>query len=94
MSTGPVRHSTVLRDSTPRRTIERDLPTGDVVYRIFDDGGEFDGAALVHLDDIDLEVGFAMLQRYRIGEADPLSAEAEIVAHALLRLVEGSIPAS
>ncbi|MDH3229256.1 MAG: CocE/NonD family hydrolase [Alphaproteobacteria bacterium] len=82
---GPVRHSTVLRNSTPRRSVERDLPTGDVVYRIFDDGGEFDGAALVHLDDIDLDVGFAMLQQYRIGEADPLSAEAEIVAHTLLR---------
>ena len=82
---GPVRRATVLRSSTPRRTIERDLPSGDVVYRIFDDGGEFDGAALVHLDDIDLDVGFAMLQRYRIGETDPLSAEAEIVAHTLLR---------
>ncbi len=82
---GPVRRATVLRPSTLRRTIERDLPSGDVIYRIFDDGGEFDGAALLRLDDIDLEVGFTMLQRYRIGETDPLSAEAEIVAHTLLR---------
>ena len=82
---GPVRRAKVLRESTLRRTIERDLPSGDVIYRIFDDGGEFDGAALVRLEDIDLEVGFAMMQRYGIAEADPLSAEAEIVAHTLLR---------
>jgi predicted acyl esterase len=82
---GPSKSAKVLRGSTPRRTVERDLPTGDVVYRIFDDGGEFDGAALVRLEDINLEAGFAMLQRYQIGEADPASARAEIVAHALLR---------
>ncbi len=87
---GPVRRATVLRPSTLRRTIERDLPSGDVIYRIFDDGGEFDGAALLRLDDIDLEVGFAMLQRYRIGETDPLSAEAEIAARTLLRRAEWS----
>lgn len=82
---GPGQGTTVLRRSTPRRTHERDLPSGDAVYRIFDDGGEFDGAALVHLRDIDLEAGFALMQRYRIGEAEPTSARAEIDAHALLR---------
>jgi uncharacterized protein len=83
--TGPANSGTVLRDSTLRRTIERDLLTGDVLYRIYNDGGEFDGAALIHLEDIDLEAGFALLQQYRIGEANPLSASGEIVAHALLR---------
>jgi hypothetical protein len=83
--TGPGQDPKVLRNSTLRRSIERDLPTGDVVYRVFNDGGEFDGAALVRLEDIDLEAGFAVLQRYQIGEADPTSAKAEIVAHALLR---------
>ena len=83
--TGPSNEGTVLRDSTLRRTVERDLPTGDVIYRIYNDGGEFDGAALIHLEEIDLEAGFAMLQQYRTGEADPLSANAEIVAHTLLR---------
>jgi len=83
--TGPSNSGTVLRDSTLRRTIERDLLTGDVIYRIYDDGGEFDGAALIHLEDIDLEAGFALLQQYHIGEASPLTASGEIVAHALLR---------
>ncbi|MDH3453025.1 MAG: CocE/NonD family hydrolase, partial [Gammaproteobacteria bacterium] len=82
---GPVHRVKILRDSTLRRTIERDIPSGEVIYRIFDDGGEFDGAALVHLEDIDLEAGFAMLQRYRIGDADSSLAQAEIVAHTLLR---------
>ena len=81
----PGQDAKILRASTPRRTFERDLPSGDVVYRIFDDGGEFDGAALAHLQDIDLEVGFAVLQRYRIGEAETTTARAEIVARTLLR---------
>ena len=82
---GPGNSAKVLRPSTLHRTIERDVPTGDVVYRIFNDGGEFDGAALVRFEDIDLEAGFAFFQRYRIGESDPLSARAEIIAHATLR---------
>jgi uncharacterized protein len=82
---GPGDRAKVLRPSTLQRTIERDLSTGDIVYRIFNDGGEFDGAALVHFEDIDLEAGFAFFQRYRIGEADTLSARAEITAHATLR---------
>lgn len=82
---GPGNSATVLREATLRRTIERDLPTGDVVYRIFNDGGEFDGAALVHFEEIDLEAGFALFQSYSIGESDSLSARAEIAAHALLR---------
>jgi uncharacterized protein len=86
--TGPGNSARILRESTLRRTIERDLVTGDVIYRIFNDGGEFDGAALVRLEDIDLEAGFALLQRYCIGDSDPLSARAEIAAHALLHRKE------
>jgi uncharacterized protein len=82
---GPSDSAKVLRPSTLHRTIERDVPSGDVVYRIFSDGGEFDGAALVYFEEIDLQAGFAFFQRYRIGESDPLSARAEITAHATLR---------
>ena len=46
------------RPSTLRRTIERDLSSGDVFYRIFNDGGEFEAAAPIHLEDIDLAAGF------------------------------------
>jgi putative CocE/NonD family hydrolase len=82
---GPGEATTVLRPSTVHRTIERNLSTGEVIHRVFREGGEFDGAALVHFDEIDLDAAFALFQRYRIGEADPLSADAEITAHALLR---------
>ncbi len=82
---GPGEASTVRRPSTRRRTVERDSSSGEVIHRIFNDGGEFDGAALVHLDAIGLDAAFALFQRYRIGESDPLSAEAQITARALLR---------
>ncbi len=82
---GPGESAQVLHPSTLQRTIERDLPTGDVVYRIFNEGGEFDGAALVHFEEIDLQAGFAFCQSYRIGETDPLSAAAQVTARATLR---------
>jgi uncharacterized protein len=82
---GPGDGARVLRPSTLQRTIERDVATGDVVYRIFNDGGDFDGAALVYFEEIDLQAGFAFSQSYRIGEPDPLSAGAQITAHATLR---------
>ena len=82
---GPGDSARVLHPSTLQRMVERDVPTGDLIYRIFDDGGEFDGAALVYFEEIDLQAGFAFFQRYRIGEYDPLSARAEITAHATLR---------
>jgi uncharacterized protein len=75
----------VRRPSTLRRTIERDLSRGDVFYRIFNDGGEFEAAAPIHLEEIDLATGFSVNQEYRIGASDPLSARAEIIGNALLR---------
>ena len=82
---GPGESVRVRVSSSLQRTIERDVRTGDLVYRIFNEGGEFDGAALVHFEEIDLQVGFAVCQCYRIGASDPLSAGAEITAHATLR---------
>ena len=82
---GPREAIKVLRPSTRRRRIERDVPSGDVVCRVFNEGGEFDGAALVHLEDIDLTTGFSAAQTYQIGATDPLSARAAISAHAMLR---------
>ena len=82
---GPGEFAKIVHPPTRHRVIERDVQTGDLIYRIFDDGGEFDGAALVYFEEIDLQAGFAFFQRYRIGEYDPLSARAEITAHATLR---------
>ena len=48
-------------------------------------GGEFEGAALARVEAIDLDVGYTILKRFRIGETDPLSAKAEIIQKTLLR---------
>jgi hypothetical protein len=82
---GPRAAVKVLHPSTRRRIVEGDLPSGEVIHRIFNEGGEFDGAALVHLEDIGLTIGFSASQTYQIGASDPLSARAAITAHAMLR---------
>jgi len=82
---GPREAITVRRPSTRRRTIERDVPSGNVVCRVFSEGGEFHGAALVYLEEIDLTTGFSAAQTYQIGASDPLSAKAAITAHAMLQ---------
>jgi hypothetical protein len=71
---------TPLRPARFRRTVERDLLGGapTTTQTIVADGGEFEGAALTHVDDIELEVGTMVLRRYRITEGDPLSAHAEV----------------
>jgi uncharacterized protein len=82
---GPAEPTRVTQPAILRRIIERDEPSGDVIYRVFRDGGELDGAALVHFDEINLDAGFASSQRHRIGASDPLSARGEMAARALLR---------
>jgi uncharacterized protein len=80
----PLEH-TKLRPAPFKRTIERDLATNETIYTIFSDGGEFDGAALARVEAIDLDVGYTILKRFRIGENDPLSAKAEVIQKTLLR---------
>ncbi len=75
---GP-RSETTSLDITPlQRTVERDLRTGDTVYRVFGDSGEFDGASLARIEDIELTVGYTIQKTYRIAEYDPASAEVVI----------------
>ena len=74
-----------------KRTIERDLTTNETLYTLFSDGGDFEGAALARLHDIDLDVGYTVLKRFRIHETDPLSARAENVQRTRLRRGEWSV---
>jgi len=74
----PPLERTDLRTAAFRRTVERDLASNETVYTMFSDGGEFEGAALVHVGAIDLKIGTTILRRYRIGEEEPLSARAEV----------------
>jgi len=72
---GPRPVATTLRTAPLRRTVERDLTTGDSEYRVYADSGEFDGAALARIEEIDLTVGYTIRRTYRIGEYDPSTAE-------------------
>ncbi|MDX1402046.1 MAG: CocE/NonD family hydrolase, partial [Kiloniellales bacterium] len=74
-----------------RRVIEADLATNEIVYTLRGDGGEFDGAVLAHIEDINLDVGYFMMKRYRIIEDDPLSARTEMTLRAMLRRGEWSV---
>jgi len=82
---GPLEEHTMLHPAPCTRTIERDLMTDETIYTVHGDGGEIGGASLARLEAIDLEIGYTILRRYRIGETDPLSARVEISQKTVLR---------
>jgi len=75
----PPAEPTELRPALLERAIERDLATNEAIYTIFSDGGDLDSSAPARVEAIDLDVGHTILKRFRIGEEDPLSAQAEVV---------------
>ena len=74
-----------------RRRLETDLTTNEVVYSLHSDAGEFGGASLARLEDIDLDLGYTLMKRYRIIENDPLSAQTEFDQTTLLRRGDWSV---
>ncbi len=74
-----------LRPIPFRRTVERDLATDEVVYTLSGDGGEFDGHSLARLEEIDMELGYRIVKRHRIGESEPLTATTEVRQRVELR---------
>ena len=68
-----------------RRRLETDLTTNEVVYSLESDAGEFGGASLARLEEIDLDLGYTLIKRYRIIETEPLSAKTELEQTTLLR---------
>ncbi|NIM73399.1 MAG: CocE/NonD family hydrolase [Gammaproteobacteria bacterium] len=83
--------ATQLRPAQLKRTYERDLTSSDTVYSVYSDGGDFEGAAISRVHDIDLDIGHTVRRRYCIGESDPLTARVEIVQTILLRRAEWQI---
>ncbi len=65
-----------------RETVER-TPAGELVSTTFIDVGPAGDAALSRLEAIDLDVGHAVIERFRIHEDDPLSAQGEITHRAV-----------
>ncbi len=80
-----------LRQLPMRRTIQSDLVTTEMVYTHQSDGGEFDGASMARIEEIDLDLGYTILKRYRIFENDPLSAQTEFSQTAVMKRQDWSI---
>ena len=70
--------TTELRPAALKRVIERDRSTGETVYTISSEG-DLESPKLVCIKAIELEIGHAMLKRFRIAEADPDKAQAEVI---------------
>ncbi len=80
-----------LRHMAMRRTIEIDLTSNETVSTVRGDGGELGGASLARIEAIDLDLGYTLLRRYRIGESDPLSAQTEFAQTSILRRGDWSV---
>ncbi|MBF0278797.1 MAG: CocE/NonD family hydrolase [SAR324 cluster bacterium] len=88
---GPTLDHSDLKPARFHRKIEQDLTTGETVYTLFDEGVEFDGASLVHVPETNLDLGYKLLRRYRIGEQSPLSAKFEMEQTVIFRRDQWSI---
>lgn len=73
-----------IRPLAMRRTVEIDLTSNEMIYTLSGDGGEFGGAELARLDEIDLDLGYKQIKRYRLVEDEPLSAKTEFIQSAML----------
>ena len=76
---------TPLEPSSYSRTIERDLVSNEVVYRLLSEGGDLGSAAVMRIEEIDLELGHVVERVFRIDEKDPASACTEISERMLMR---------
>jgi hypothetical protein len=76
---------TELRPRPLKRIVKQDRASNETIYTISSARGGFDGEALARIEAIDLEVGHTILKRFRIGDDDPLSAQAEVVQKTLFR---------
>jgi hypothetical protein len=80
-----------LRHLPMRRTIEIDLASNEVLFNLSGDGGEFGGASLARIEEIDLDLGYTISKRFRIAENDPLSAQVEFTQRMVMRRTDWSI---
>ena len=78
-------HRKALKEPRYQRSLERDLTGNEVTYRIVSEGGDLANAAVVRIEEIDLDLGHSIERCFRIVEGDPLSARAEITERLMLR---------
>ncbi|KAA8984544.1 CocE/NonD family hydrolase [Halospina sp. K52047b] len=75
---GPQAEPEALSSGDFRRTVERNLINNETTYRIYNEGGDFGGASLAYIEDIDLTAGYSLGKWFRIHEYDASGAEARI----------------
>ncbi len=75
---GPQTEPESLQTGEFRRAVERNLINNETQYHVYNEGGDFGGASLAYLEDIDLTVGYSVGKDYRIHEYDASNAEARI----------------
>jgi hypothetical protein len=76
---GPVSPLATVRPGRVERTVTVDQLTGEVVQRLFIDGGVFGDCGKIRLDDIDLEMAHVTERLYSIKPDDPNSAKARMI---------------
>jgi putative CocE/NonD family hydrolase len=74
---GPPTPITILEAPVVKRSIERDITSGTITYRVEGDGGILGPARRYRLDETGTTLGHVFRKRCMIREGDPLSAEAE-----------------
>jgi hypothetical protein len=81
----PKPDTTTLRPTRSTRFVTRDLTTLKTIYEVFGDGGDFGGASLARIEDIDLVVGHTFKRNYVIREYDVEGAEVVMEQHTVHR---------
>ena len=76
------------------RSIERDLTSNEVIYRLISEGGDLGTAAVARIEEIDLDLAHTVERCFRIDEQDPLTACTEIAEHMMLRRGEWEVRVS
>ncbi|HEX2227565.1 MAG TPA: CocE/NonD family hydrolase [Candidatus Binatia bacterium] len=69
---------TELRPAALKRVIARDRSTGETVYTISSEA-DLESPKLLRIKAIELDIGHAMLKRFRITDTDPENAQAEVI---------------
>jgi putative CocE/NonD family hydrolase len=71
--------TTELRPAPLNRIFERDRTTNETIYTVSTGRTDLDAGKLTRIKAINLEVGHTMLKRFRIGEENPETAQAEVI---------------
>ena len=81
----PKANLTDLVEGDVQRQLRRDPASGEVVLTLRADIDATDEPAVWRVDDIDLERGHGVIQRFSIRDDDPLSARGEVVHNTVAR---------